>query len=130
MGMIASQITSLMIVYSTVYSDADQRKYQSPASLAFVPETGEFPAQMACNAESVSIWWRHHELCLNDPYIIILLDCQWSKPLPEPMFTSYQLDTLNKNFCEISIKRWIFSFKKYIQNAVCKNIAPIQVLMC
>ena len=33
---IASQITSLSIVYSTVYSDADQRKHQSSASLAFV----------------------------------------------------------------------------------------------
>ena len=29
------------------------------------PGTGEFPAQMACNAENVSIWWRHHVLrCL------------------------------------------------------------------
>ena len=36
MGPIASQITSLTTVYSTVYSDADQRKYQSSASLAFV----------------------------------------------------------------------------------------------
>ena len=36
MGPIASQITSLMIVYSIVYSDADQRKHQSSASLAFV----------------------------------------------------------------------------------------------
>ena len=36
MAAIASQITSLMIVYSTVYSDADQRKHQSAASLAFV----------------------------------------------------------------------------------------------
>ena len=35
MGAIASQITSLTIVYSTVYSDADQRKHQSSASLAF-----------------------------------------------------------------------------------------------
>ena len=35
-GTIASQITSLTIVYSTVYSDADQRKHQSSASLAFV----------------------------------------------------------------------------------------------
>ena len=26
------------------------------------PETGEFPAQMASNAENVSIWWRHHDL--------------------------------------------------------------------
>ena len=36
MSTIASQITSLTIVYSTVYSDADQRKHQSSASLAFV----------------------------------------------------------------------------------------------
>ena len=36
MGAIASQITSLMIVYSIIYSDADQRKHQSSASLAFV----------------------------------------------------------------------------------------------
>ena len=36
MDAIASQVTSLMIVYSTVYSDADQRKHQSSASLAFV----------------------------------------------------------------------------------------------
>ena len=36
MSAIASQITSLIIVYSTVYSGADQRKHQSSASLAFV----------------------------------------------------------------------------------------------
>ena len=38
MGGVASQITSLTIVYSSVYSDADQRKHQSSASLAFVRE--------------------------------------------------------------------------------------------
>ena len=32
----ASQITSLTIVYSIVYSGADQRKHESSASLAFV----------------------------------------------------------------------------------------------
>ena len=36
MGSMASQITSLTIVYSTIYSGADQRKHQSSASLAFV----------------------------------------------------------------------------------------------
>ena len=35
-GTMASQITSLMIVYSTGYSGADQRKHQSSPSLAFV----------------------------------------------------------------------------------------------
>ena len=36
MGAIASQITSITIVYSTIYSSVDQRKHQSSASLAFV----------------------------------------------------------------------------------------------
>ena len=36
MSAMASQITSLTSVYPTVYSNADQRKYQSSASLAFV----------------------------------------------------------------------------------------------
>ena len=36
MSKIASQITSLTIVYSTVYSGPDQTKHQSSASLAFV----------------------------------------------------------------------------------------------
>ena len=36
MGEMASQITSLTIVYSNVYSGGDQSKHQSTASLAFV----------------------------------------------------------------------------------------------
>ena len=36
MGAIVSQVTSLTIVYSSVYSDAEERKHQSFAALAFV----------------------------------------------------------------------------------------------
>ena len=36
MGVMASQITSLTFVYSTVYPSAGQRKHQNSASLAFV----------------------------------------------------------------------------------------------
>ena len=65
MSMMVSQITSLTIVYSTIYSGANQRKQQSSVSLACCegnsPVTGEFPSQMASYAEDVSIWWRHHE---------------------------------------------------------------------
>ena len=43
MGAVASQITSLTIVYSTVDSDADQRKHQSSASLAFVRGNHKWP---------------------------------------------------------------------------------------
>ena len=43
MGAVASQITRLIIVYSTVYSDADQRKHQSSASLVFVRGIHRWP---------------------------------------------------------------------------------------
>ena len=60
MSVIASQITSLTIIHSTVNSVTDQRKHQSSTPLTI----GEFPAQRASNAENVSIWWRHHVICL------------------------------------------------------------------
>ena len=43
MDTMASQITSLTIVYSTVYSSTDQRKHQSSASLAFVRGMHRWP---------------------------------------------------------------------------------------
>ena len=61
MTTMASQITSLTVVYSIVYSGTDQRKHQGSESPAFVfTGTGEFPVQRASNAENVSIWRRHH----------------------------------------------------------------------
>ena len=61
MGVIGSQITSLTVVYSTVHWGPGQRKHQSITGLCAwnSPVTGEFPAQLASNAENVSIWWRH-----------------------------------------------------------------------
>ena len=64
MDSMASQITSLTIVYSGVYSGADQRKTSKLRVTGLCagnsPGTGEFPAQMASNAGNASIWWRHH----------------------------------------------------------------------
>ena len=74
MGAIASQITSLTIVYTTVYSDADQRKYQAPRHWSLC---GEFPAQMASNAENVSIWWRHHESNCDDLPVPLFVAGRW-----------------------------------------------------
>ena len=63
MGTMASQITSLTIVYSIVYSGADKKKKTPKLRVTGLcegnsPVTGEFPAQMASNAENVSISWR------------------------------------------------------------------------
>ena len=46
MSMMVSQITNLTIVYSTIYSGADQRKHQSSASLAFVRVIHWWPVTM------------------------------------------------------------------------------------
>ena len=55
MDTMASQITSLTIVFLTVIQT--QIKGNTKA-LRHIP--GEFPAQRTSNAENVSIWWRHH----------------------------------------------------------------------
>ena len=57
MGAMASQLTSLMIVYSKKTSKLFVTGLCTGNSLV----TGEFPAQMASNAENVSIWWGHHD---------------------------------------------------------------------
>ena len=67
MGAMASQITSLTIGYSTVYTDADKKNIKAPRHWHLwgnSPGIGEFPAQMAINAENVSPWWRYHD-CLS-----------------------------------------------------------------
>ena len=54
MSVMASQITSVFIVWSSVgWGVTDLCAMNSPV-------TGEFPTQKASGAEYVSIWWRHH----------------------------------------------------------------------
>ena len=65
MGAMASQITSLTIVYLTLYSGADKKTPKLRVTGLCArnsPVTGEFPLQIASNAENVSIWWCHHEI--------------------------------------------------------------------
>ena len=54
----ASQITSLTIVYLIVYSGTDERKNQSSASLAFVRGIHRW----LVNSENVSIWWGNRDI--------------------------------------------------------------------
>ena len=66
MSVIASQITGVSIVFSTVCSDTDKKKHKSSASLIFVKGIDRWiPSQGANIAESVSIWWRLHDLSVD-----------------------------------------------------------------
>ena len=66
MSAMASQITSLTIIYSTVYSRRRKKKTSNLGITGLCegnsPLAVEFPAQRASIAENVSIWWRHHDL--------------------------------------------------------------------
>ena len=92
MGTMASQITSLTNVYSTVYSDADQRKHQSSASLAFVWGIHRGPVNsphkwsvtrkmfpfddviMRNGRRDVSVWWDMYCISCNIcKYFIVLV---------------------------------------------------------
>ena len=97
MGGTASEINSLAIIHSTVYTGADQRKHKSTASLLFAgnsPVTGEFPAQMASYAENVSIWWRHHVLSIH----AMLIDSTPFVCLPLARLSS-RFSKRSKNVC-------------------------------
>ena len=63
MGTMATQITSLTIVYSTVIQAQIKENIKAPRHWPLCGEftgTGEFPAQRASNAKNASIWWRLH----------------------------------------------------------------------
>ena len=70
----ASQITSLTIVYSTVYSGADTKNIK--ASLAFVLAIHRWPVnsphKWPVARKNVSIWWCHHFHLCNDHQTYII----------------------------------------------------------
>ena len=70
MGAVVSQMTSLTIVYSTVYSGANQRKHQSSASLAFVRNVHRGPVN------SPRKWPVKRKMF---PFDDVIMICWWSR---------------------------------------------------
>ena len=74
MGAIAYQITSLAIVYSTVYSDADQSKHQSSASLAFVRGIHRGPVNSPYKWPVTRKMFPFDDVIMRDTYTALLAD--------------------------------------------------------
>ena len=74
LGAMASQITSLTIVHSTVYSRRRSKKTPKLRVTGLCagksPVTGELPAHMGSDAENVPIWWRNHGLSNTDAIVL------------------------------------------------------------
>ena len=86
MGAMASQLTSLTIVYATVYPDAYQRKHQSSASLAFVRRIHRWPLnspRLLFDFKMTS--WHENYFCITVP--------MWGEPVTA-MWSSYKLPAI------------------------------------
>ena len=90
------------------------------------PLCGEFPAQMASNAENVSIWWRHHELlvCASLNWLIIGSGNGLSF---KPILTCCHLCKMNQNTI---IFRASLSWKIEKKSAVCLRVNLIKTHCC
>ena len=128
MGTIASQITHLTIVYSSVYSGADQRKHQSSASQAFVwgihrdrwiPYTkGQLRGK--CFHLMTSSWseplmnqctdlkgWNKSEQTTTLPHTLLLT---WINLNPNIVWDENIYQFPNFNGCTVEVWEWIRSF--------------------
>ena len=65
MGTMASQITSLTIVCSTVYLGADQRKHQSSVSLAFLRGIHRGPVNSRHKWPVAQKMFPYHDVIMN-----------------------------------------------------------------
>ena len=105
-GTKASQFTSLTIVYWTAYSDADERKHQSPASLAFVRGIHWGPVN------SRHKWPATRKIFPFDGVIMCkkLALLRWSHIITQPSITSYCIYWPQNHVRHIVI--WLMSIKK------------------
>ena len=101
MGPMASQTISFTIVYSTVYWDADQRKHQSFASLAFVLGIRRWPLN------SQHKWSVTRKMCLFDSVII-------STQIPQGFNNKIHLTIFYKRLFLIHCFGISFTFKPLI----------------
>ena len=96
MGAMASQIISLTIVYWTVYSDADQKKHQSLASLAFVWGIHRWPVN------SPHKWPVTRKMFPLDDVIMIT---KWSDILEYQIYCTAMPAAEQKSYFELTHKR-------------------------
>ena len=127
----ASQITNLMIVYSTVYLQIKENG-KTPRHWPLCREfTGDrcIPTQRASNAQKVSIWWRHRDHCwtrgqTNRPIIVFITATIILLTVDDLLHD--ELSSYNISISYIHIQ-WIFIYSYNTYMCVC---ACVYVCMC
>ena len=101
MGAMAPQITSLTIFRRR--SKKTSKLRVTGLCVGNSPVTGEFPAQMASNAENVSSWWRHHVLC----HSWLLYPLSWCDLTRYGFVTPYG----NIDLSQQSLRSWLVTWR-------------------
>ena len=73
MDTVASEITSLTMVYLTVYSTADQRKHQSPTSLAFVRGIHRSPGKSPHKGPVTRKMFPFDDVIMRSPFLCLAM---------------------------------------------------------
>ena len=123
MSLMASQITSLTIVYSTVHSGAYQRKHESSASLAFVRGIHRGPVNSPHKRPVMRKMFPFDDVIMKVYGWVVpgmagdfpchLVDMLSSVSISDLGYTDELMDQLN----DYGVLRWVF--------VVCRNLYPV-----
>ena len=102
MGAMASLITSLTIVYSTVYSGTDHRKHQSSASLAFVRGIHRWPVNSSHKGPVTRKMFPFDDVIM-DTYIDTCL-LFGNKRLLDPVVRTVRRRNCAHGWCHIAVR--------------------------
>ena len=109
MGVVASQITSLTIVYSTAYSDADQRKHQSSASLAFVRGIQRWPVNSSHKWPVTPVMFPFDDVIMNKEQWYIQISFCMHNDISLPVFECFCVKSFKPN---LNLDTFIFTLNK------------------
>ena len=98
------------------------------------PGTGEFPAQMACYAEDISIWWRHHEFCYWLHRVVFVQFPTQSMPIKNtlPLTTSGVMAmTISSNFafCYLICNPFYPFYERYFSNIFVPDVLILTIIL-
>ena len=114
MSATASQITSLMIVYSTVYLGVDQRKHQSSASLAFVRGIHQSPVNSPHKWPVMRKIFPFNDIIMKSPHWFPIFHftvtcCSITITITKTTYVHSRLPTLPYGLCHIELFPWSIS---------------------
>ena len=125
MGTMASQTTTLMIVYSTLIHAQIKENIKAPRHWPLCgnpPVTGELPTEKTSNAKNVSIWWHHGHLLFFLGFVITFRkkQSQSMKHLLERI-VAHWVQRRSKLTRPVHYSKYIIRIRKCTEDSISRN---------